>query len=230
SLKLPTGADSEDKRARQRGLEALNEFIAAAFEPGQVISADFEKTVNYWIAEIDKKVSEQLNAVMHAPQFQKLEGTWRGLHYLISNSETGEKLKIRLLDATKNEIAKDLENAVEFDMSQTFKKVYEAEYGTLGGHPYGLLIGDFDYDVHRSADVNMLKGLAGIAAAAHAPFVAAVSPKTFNMDSFTELPNPRDLAKVFDSVDFAPWKSFREAPDSRYVALTMPRPPARLAY
>src|SRR5438105_15920739 len=111
AAKLPTGADSEEQRQLQRGLEALNEFIAAAIEPGQVVSADFEKTVNYWIAEIDKKVSEQLNAVMHAPPFQKLEGTWRGLHYLISNSETGEKLKIRLLDTTKKEIAKDLENA-----------------------------------------------------------------------------------------------------------------------
>src|SRR5205085_820288 len=149
AAKLPTGASAEEEGSRRNGLEALNEFISAALEPGQVISADVEKTVNYWVAEIDKKLSDQLNAIMHSPQFQRLEGTWRGLHYLISNSETGERLKIRVLNATKTEISKDLENAVEFDMSQTFKKVYEDEYGILGGHPYGILIGDYDYDVAR---------------------------------------------------------------------------------
>jgi type VI secretion system protein ImpC len=228
--KLPSGADAEDKRMRQRGLEALNEFIDSLVEPGQVVSADFEKTVHYWIAEIDRKMSDQLSEIMHAPQFQQLESTWRGLHYLIMNSETGEKLKIRVINATKRELLRDLEGAAEFDQSQLFKKIYEEEYGILGGHPFGLLIGDYDFDVRRAADVGLLKGMAGIAAAAHAPFVSAVSPKAFNMDSFTEMPNPRDLAKIFDNVDFAPWKSFREAPDSRYVALTMPRVLARYPY
>src|SRR6266481_4421222 len=137
--------DREDNAARKRGSEAFDQFIAQAVKPGQVVSKDVETNIKYWIAEIDKKLTAQLNEVMHDPAFQKMEGTWRGLHYLIMNSETGESLKIRVMNITKRELEKDLENAVEFDQSMTFKKVYEEEYGTLGGHPFGMIVGDFDF-------------------------------------------------------------------------------------
>src|SRR5205823_4478120 len=163
-----------------------------------------------WVAEIDRKLSAQLNEVMHSPEFQRLEGTWRGLHYLVSQSETGDALKIRVLNVNKRELFKDLERAVEFDQSALYKKVYEEEYGQLGGEPYGMLVGDFEFSRHPE-DVSLLKMISGVAAAAHAPFVAAAAPKLFNMDRFTELANPRDLAKIFQSVEYASWKSFRES-------------------
>jgi type VI secretion system protein ImpC len=166
---------------------------------------------------------------MHHPDFQKLEGTWRGLHYLVHQSETGEALKIRVLNIKKQELFKDLEKAVEFDQSGLFKKVYEEEYGQLGGQPYGMLIGDYDFS-RQPEDVQLLKMVSNVAAAAHAPFITNVSPKMFNFDRFTELANPRDLAKIFDSVEYASFKSFRESEDSRYVALTMPRVLGRLPY
>src|SRR5262245_59425661 len=221
--------DKEDNRARKTGTDALSQFIGQVVKPGQIVSKDVETNIKFWIAELDKKLTAQLNDVMHAPEFQKLEGTWRGLHYLIMNSETGESLKIRVMNITKRELEKDLENAVEFDQSQTFKKVYEEEYGTLGGHPFGLLVGDYEFG-KTSSDVGILSKMSNVAAAAHAPFIAAAGPRMFNLDRFTELPNPRDLAKIFSSVDYAPWKSFRESPDSRYVALTMPRVLSRLPY
>src|SRR5438105_7698126 len=166
---------------------------------------------------------------MHAPEFQQLEATWRGLHYLVRQSETGESLKIRVLNVKKRELFKDLAKAVEFDESGLFEKVYEEEYGQLGGQPYGLLVGDYEFD--RSAeDVSLLKMVSNVAAASHAPFVAAAGSKLFNMDRFTELSAPRDLAKIFDSVEYAAWKSFRESEDSRYTALTLPRVLSRLPY
>src|SRR5947209_2311499 len=221
--------DKEDAGARRRGSDALSQFLGQIVKPGQVVSKDVETNIKFWIGEIDKKLTAQLNEVMHDPGFQKLEGTWRGLNYLIMNSETGEQLKIRVMNVTKRELEKDLENAVEFDQSQTFKKVYEEEYGTLGGHPFGMLVGDYEFG-KSSSDVGILTKMSNIAAAAHAPFIAAAAPRMFNLDRFTELPNPRDLAKIFSSVDYAPWKSFRESPDSRYVALTMPRVLSRLPY
>ena len=221
--------DRDDAAARKRGSDALDQFIAQAVKPGHVVSKDVETNVKYWIAEIDKKLTGQLNEIMHDPAFQKMEGTWRGLHYMVMNSETGDNLKIRVMNVTKRELEKDLENAVEFDQSQTFKKVYEEEYGTLGGYPFGMLVGDYDFG-KSSSDVGILTKMSNIAAAAHAPFIAAASPRMFNLDRFTELPNPRDLAKIFSSVDYAPWKSFRESPDSRYVALAMPKVLSRLPY
>jgi type VI secretion system protein ImpC len=221
---------NDDPAARQRGLDALSQFIEAAMKPGQTLQKDVETNIKIWINSIDQKLTTQLNEVMHHEAYQKLEGTWRGLHYLVSQSETGDTLKIRVLNATKDEVRKDLENAVEFDQSELFKKVYEEEYGILGGHPFGMLVGDYEFDCKRSTDVRMLANMSGVAAAAHAPFISGVSPKAFNMDRFSELSNPRDLSKIFSSVDYAPWQSFRESEDSRYVALTMPRVLARLPY
>src|SRR5947209_9765981 len=186
-----------DEQERERNKDYVGQFLKQIVQPGQVISKDVETNIKYWIAEIDKKLSSQLNEVMHAPEFQQLEATWRGLHYLVHQSETGESLKIRVLNVKKRELFKDLEKAVEFDQSGLFKKVYEEEYGQLGGQPYGLLVGDYEFD-RGAEDVSLLKMISNVAAASHAPFVAAASPKLFGFDSWTELSNPRDLAKIFE--------------------------------
>jgi type VI secretion system protein ImpC len=219
----------QDQSEAARAKDYFQQFLSQVVQPGQVVSKDVETNIKYWIGEIDKKLTGQLNKVMHQPEFQKLEGTWRGLHYLVHQSETGENLKIRVLNVSKRELLKDLEKAAEFDQSSLFKKIYEEEYGQLGGSPYGMLIGDYEFG--RSAeDVSLLKMVSQVAAAAHAPFVAAAGPKMFGLENYTDLPKPRDLAKIFESVDYAAWKSFRESQDSRYVALTMPRVLARLPY
>jgi type VI secretion system protein ImpC len=219
----------QDDQEADRSRGYFKQFLEGVVKPGQVVSRDVETNIKYWIGEIDKKLTGQLNEIMHHPDFQKLEGTWRGLHYLVHQSETGENLKIRVMNVRKAELLKDLEKAVEFDQSQLFKKVYEEEYGLLGGQPYGMLVGDYEFG-RGSEDISLLKMISNVAAAAHAPFVAASSPKMFNLDSWTELQNPRDLAKIFDGVEHAPWRSFRESEDSRYVALTMPRVLGRLPY
>lgn len=222
-----TRALDDDERGRNQTY--VEQFCRQVVRPGQVASKDVEAQIKYWIAELDKKLSAQLNEVMHDPTFQKLEGTWRGLHYLVQNTETGEMLKIRVFNVKKQELLKDLQKAVEFDQSSMFKKVYEEEYGQLGGQPYGMLVGDYAFSRHPE-DVNLLKLISHCAASAHAPFVAAADPKLLNLDSFTELANPRDLAKIFQSVEYASWQSFRESEDARYMALTLPRVLARLPY
>jgi len=217
-----------DKEA-ERNKAYFKQFLESVVQPGQVISKDVEANVKFWIGALDQKLTAQLNEIMHQESFQKLESTWRGLHYLVQQSETGEALKIRVLNVKKTELFKDLEKAVEFDQSAMFKKVYEDEYGVLGGTPYGMLVGDYEFS-RTPEDISLLKMISNVAAAAHAPFVANTSPKMFNFNSFTELANPRDLAKIFDSVDYAAWKSFRESEDSRFVALAMPRVLGRLPY
>ena len=214
---------------QERAKDYFRQFLDHAVKPGQVVSKDVETNIKAWIGEIDKKLSAQMNEVLHDPALQQLESTWRGLHYLVHQSETGENLKIRVLNVKKQELFKDLEKAVEFDQSNLFKKIYEEEYGQLGGQPYGMLVGDYEFG-RNAEDVSLLKMISGVAAAAHAPFVANAAPKLFNFDSYTELANPRDLAKIFEAVEYAPWRSFRESEDSRYVALAMPRVLARLPY
>jgi type VI secretion system protein ImpC len=226
-----TQTKPRDDKERQRNQTFIEEVIrqALAAKPGTIIAHDLERTMKSWQAAIDQKISTQLNEVMHHPDFQRLEGTWRGLDYLVKQSETGDTLKIRVLNVAKKTLAKDLEKAVEFDQSTLFKKVYEEEYGTLGGAPFGLLVGDYDFGKHPE-DVEFLRKVSGVAAAAHAPFVAAASAEMLSLDSWTELNQPRDLAKIFQSVDYASWRSFRDSEDSRYVALTLPRTLARLPY
>lgn len=218
-----------DAQERDQNKTYLEQFVKQALSPEAVVSKDVVANIKYWIAEIDKKLSSQLNEIMHAEAFQKLEGTWRGLHYLVHQSETGTSLKIRVLNATKTDLKKDLEKAVEFDQSTLFKKLYEEEYGQLGGEPYGLLIGDYEISRHPE-DITLVKQLSNVAAAAHAPLISAASPELFNLESFTDLPNPRDLAKIFQGVEYAGWRSFRESEDSRYVALTLPHVLGRLPY
>ena len=186
-------------------------------------------TINSAIAAIDKLMSEQLVAIMHNEKFQKLEGSWRGLHHLVSNTETSSQLKLRVLNISKKELSRDLEKAVEFDQSQIFKKIYESEFGIAGGEPYGALIGDYEFSAHPE-DISLLSKMSNVAAAGFCPFLSATSPKMFGFDSFTELSKPRDLEKIFESADYIPWRSFRESEDSRFVTLTMPRTLARLPY
>ena len=186
-------------------------------------------TINSAIAAIDKALSAQLSAIMKNEKFQKLEGSWRGLHHLVSNSETSNQLKIRMLNISKKELSRDLEKAVEFDQSQIFKKIYESEFGTAGGEPYSALIGDYEFSSHPD-DINLLTNMSNIAAAGFCPFISASAPEMFGFESFTELSKPRDLEKIFESAEYIKWRSFRDSEDSRFVVLTMPRVLARLPY
>jgi type VI secretion system protein ImpC len=219
----------QDPANRAVARDIIGELAKQVLEGEITVSKDTEAMLNARIAQIDALISKQLNEVMHAPEFQKLEASWRGLHYLVNQSETGTMLKIRVLNVTKKELSKDLEKAVEFDQSALFKKVYEEEYGMFGGAPYGALIGDFEFGKHPQ-DIAMLEKISNVAAAAHAPFVSAASPQLLNLESFTQLDDPRDLAKIFDTVEYAKWKSFRESEDSRYVGLTAPHILMRLPY
>jgi type VI secretion system protein ImpC len=220
---------TDDATARKRGLESLEAYVNTLLA-GKTVSKDVETTIKLQIAAIDQKLTAQVNEILHHPAFQKVEGTWRGLAHLVYNTETSTSLQLKVMNITKDEIRNDLEKAEEFDQSQMFKKIYEEGYGVLGGNPFGLLVGDYDFDVRRSTDTKVLQGMAGVAAASFAPFVAAVSPKSFNMDRFSELSNPRDLAKIFTGPDYAAWEAFRESEDSRYVALTCPRVLGREVY
>lgn len=222
------GFKPQEQQEADRAKTYFAQFLQQAVT-GQVVSKDVEQNIKHWIRTLDEKLTGQLNAVMHNEAFQKLEGTWRGLHYLVHQSETGTQLKIRVFNAKKTEVQRDLERAIEFDQSQLFKKVYEDEYGVLGGTPYGLLVGDYEFG-RGPEDVNLLKQMSNLAAACHAPFVTNTSPKMYGFDRWTELSNPRDLAKIFEGVEYAAFKSFRESEDSRYVALTLPRVLGRLPY
>lgn len=181
------------------------------------------------IAELDDQLTDQINEILHHPDFQRLEGSWRGLYYLVMNTETGTNLKIKLLNVSLSDLRDDLSKAVEFDQSALFKKVYEEEYGTFGGTPYSCLVGDYFFS-NRAQDILFLELISGVAAAAHTPFISSVDPVFFNLDSFEMIPRPRDLAKIFESPDFIKWNSFRAMEDSRYVALLLPRILMRLPY
>ena len=190
---------------------------------------DVMRSLNAAIAGIDAKLSKQLAAVMHNEKFQKLEGTWRGLHHLVMSSETGEMLKIRVMDCDKRSLFKDMDRAVEFDQSQLFKKIYESEFGMPGGAPFGALIGDYEFTNHPE-DLDLLSKVSSVAASAFCPFISAADPKLFGFDDWTEMSKPRDLARIFEGVEYTKWKSFRESEDSRFAVLTMPRTLARLPY
>src|SRR5271168_4211498 len=223
------GRFGKEVASRERGKDLVKEFVAQVLDGSMTVAKDAEMMINARIAQIDHLLSLQLNEIMHNAQFQKLEGSWRGLKYMMDNTETGVGLKIRVLNATKKELLRDIEKAPEFDQSGLFKKIYEEEYGVFGGAPFGALIGDFEFGKHPE-DMALLEGISHVAAQAHAPFVSAASSDLLNLESYTQLDAPRDLAKIFDSTDYAAWKSFRESEDSRYVALTLPRTLGRLPY
>jgi type VI secretion system protein ImpC len=223
------GRMGTDTTSRERGKNLVKEFVAQILDGSMTVAKDAEMMINARIAQIDHLLSLQLNEVMHHASFQKLEGSWRGLKHLMDHSETGVGLKIRVLNASKKDLLRDIEKAPEFDQSALFKKVYEEEYGVFGGAPFGTLIGDYEFGKHPE-DMALLEGISHIAAQAHAPFISAAAPDLMNLESFTSLDAPRDLAKIFDSTEYAKWKSFRQGEDSRYVALCLPRTLSRVPY
>ncbi len=212
-----------------RAQELLRTLTEEALKGTLTWNKDVTRTLAAGIKAIDAAISKQLSAVMHTPQFQRLEGAWRGLHHLVMNTETSAMLKLKVLNCSKRELFKDLDRAVEFDQSQAFKKLYENEFGTPGGEPYGALIGDYEFSNHPE-DVELLSKMSNVAAAAFCPFIAAASPQLFGFESFSELSRPRDLEKIFDTIEYTKWKSYRESEDSRFVNLVMPRVLARVPY
>jgi type VI secretion system protein ImpC len=216
------GRFGSEPAARERGKGLVKSFVEEVLKGEIRIAADTEAMINARIAQLDHLVSIQLNEIMHHPDFQQLEASWRGLKYLLSQSETGAMLKIKVLNVSKKELLRDLQRAPEFDQSAMFKKVYEEEFGVFGGAPFGALIGNYEFG-KSGQDIELLEKVSQVAAASHAPFLSGTSAEMFNLESFTELDAPRDLAKVFDTSEYARWKSFRESEDSRYVGLTAPR-------
>lgn len=218
-------------RARSEVENAVRTLAEQALRETTVVSDDVIGTIKAIIAEIDKKLSDQVNQIMHHERFQQVESAWRGLNHLVSNTETDEMLKIRVMNISKKDLGKTLKKykGAAWDQSPLFKKVYEQEYGQLGGEPYGCLVGDYYFD-HTPGDVELLGQMAQIAAAAHAPFIAASSPTVMGMDTWQELANPRDLAKIFSSPEYAGWRSLRESDDAKYLGLAMPRFLARVPY
>jgi type VI secretion system protein ImpC len=218
-------------RARAEVERAVQTLAEQALRETAVVSDDVIGTIKAIIAEIDKTLSDQLNVILHNERFQQLESAWRGLHYLVNNTETDEMLKIRVMNISKKDLGKTLKKykGAAWDQSPLFKKLYEEEYGQLGGEPYGTLVGDYYFD-HTPGDVEMLGQMAQIASAAHAPFISGAGPTLMGMDSWQELANPRDLAKIFGAPDYAAWRSLRESDDAKYLGLAMPRFLARLPY
>lgn len=226
---IKNGNMTKDVSQEAYAKDLVGEFASQVLDEGMVIGDDLDKMIKERIAELDKLINDQLNEVIHAKDFLALEGSWRGLAYLTNNTPTSTSLQIKVLNAQKQELNNDLQRAVEFDQSVLFKQIYESEYGTFGGNPFSLLIGDFEFG--RSAvDIGFLEKISSVAAAAHAPFISSASPLLFDFESFTELDRPRDLAKLFESAELAKWRSFRESDDSRYSVLTLPRVLMRLPY
>jgi len=223
------GRLGKDPAARERGKNLVKEFVSQVLQGEMTVSRDTESMINARIAQIDHLLSIQLNEILHHPQFQKLEASWRGLKYMLGQSETSDMLKIKILNCSKKELLRDLQRAPEFDQSALFKKVYEEEFGIFGGAPFGALLGDYEFN-KGPEDLELLEKISNVAAAAHAPFLSASSPELFNMESFTNLDAPRDIGKIFDTTEYAKWKSFRQSEDSRYVALCLPHILMRLPY
>jgi type VI secretion system protein ImpC len=226
---LETAIKATKQTERSRAEELIRTLVEEATRGTVTFNKDVTRTINEAIAAIDATVSKQLGAIMHHPEFQKLEGSWRGLRYLVFNSETSAMLKLKVFNCKKSDLAKDLERAVEFDQSNMFKKMYENEFGSPGGEPYGALIGDFEFE-NLPEDIDMLGKISNVAAAAFCPFISAAAPRLFAFDDWTEMTKPRDLEKIFDTVEYTKWKSYRDSEDSRFVTLTMPRTLARLPY
>jgi type VI secretion system protein ImpC len=211
--------------------QAVRTLAEQALSQTTLIGNDVVKSIEAIIAELDRKLSEQINTILHHPDLQQLEGAWRGLHYLVNNTETDEMLKIRFMNISKSDLGKTLKRykGTNWDQSPLFKQVYESEYGQFGGEPFGCLVGDYYFD-HSPPDVELLGEMAKNAAAAHTPFIAGTSPTVMQMETWQELANPRDLTKIFTTPEYASWRSLRESDDSRYVGLAMPRFLSRIPY
>ncbi len=218
-------------KARDAVQIAVQTLAEQALASTTLISSDALRSISAIIAQIDAKLTEQINPILHSEDFQQLESAWRGLHHLVSNTETDETLKIKVFNISKKDLGKTLKKfrGTAWDQSPIFKRVYEEEYGQFGGEPFGMLMGDYYFD-HSPQDVQLLGDMAQVASAAHAPFLAAAAPTVMQMDSWNELANPRDLTKIFGTPEYAAWRSLRESEDARYIGLCMPRFLARLPY
>jgi type VI secretion system protein ImpC len=218
-------------KAREAVQTAVQALAQQALANTALVSDDSIRSIEAMIAAIDAKLTEQINLIIHTAEFQALESAWRGLHHLVNNTETDEFLKIKVLNVSKKEVGRTLKKfrGTAWDQSPIFKKVYEEEYGQFGGEPFGLLVGDFYFD-HSPQDVQLLGDMAQIASAAHAPFISAAAPTVMQMETWGELSNPRDLTKIFQTPEYAAWRSLRESEDARYIGLCMPRFLARLPY
>jgi type VI secretion system protein ImpC len=221
----------QSDKAKESVEVAVRTLAEQALAGTNLVSGDVLATISSLIAALDKKLTEQINLIMHAPQFQALEGAWRGLHYLVNNTETDETLKVRVMNISKNDLGKTLKKykGTAWDQSPIFKKMYEEEFGQFGGEPFGSIVADYYFD-NSPPDVELLTEMAKVAAAAHAPFISAAAPSVMLMESWQELSNPRDLTKIFQTPEHAAWRSFRESEDARYVGLAMPRFLARQPY
>jgi type VI secretion system protein ImpC len=222
-----TRAREPEQQAYEKDL--VGQLVKDVMEGQITISEDTEMMINARIAAIDALLTDQLNAIMHEEAFQKLEASWRGLRYLVYESETGDNMQIRLLNVSKKDLLRDLERASEFDQSSLFKLIYTAEYDQYGGTPYGALIGDYEFGKHPQ-DIALLQKIAGVAAAAHAPFIAAANPEMFGLETYTELMKARAVSETFRTAEYIKWRSFRDHPDSRYVGLCLPHVLLRLPY
>ena len=221
----------KSEQAKSAVEQAVQTLAQQALANTALVSGDSLRSIEAMIAALDAKLTEQINVIMHTEDFQKLESAWRGLHHLVNNTETDEFLKIRVMNVSKKDLGRTLKKfrGTAWDQSPTFKQVYEEEYGQFGGEPYGVLIGDYEFD-HGPQDVQLLGDIAQVAAASHTPFIAAAAPTVMGMDSWNELANPRDLTKIFQTPEYAAWRSLRESEDSRYLGLCMPRFLSRLPY
>jgi type VI secretion system protein ImpC len=220
-------AKTPQEHARTKDI--IGELAKEVLKGTVVVSDNLSTALDARVAEIDELISAQLSLVMHAPEFQKLESSWRGLHYLCEHTNSGPQMKIKVFNATKKELLKDFKSSAGFDQSAMFKKIYEEEFGQFGGSPFGALIGDFEIG-RQPEDMEFVQQMSHVAAAAHAPFISAASPELFGLESYTDLGKPTDLSKIFDTVEYAKWRSFRESEDSRYVGLTLPRFLGRLPF
>jgi type VI secretion system protein ImpC len=228
---VETGIRPRGEEARERATDLVQTLVQQLMEPGKVVKKGVTQTINARIAAIDELLSKQLDQILHHEDFQKLEASWRGLHKLVFASETGESMKIRVLNVSKKDLLRDFQAAAEFTESATWKAVYESEFGTYGGDPFGCMVGDYEFD-KGTQDVELLQEISQVAAASHAPFISAASPYMFGMDSFTQMPNPRDVAKAFDkgNPENTKWLSLRDSEDSRFLSMVLPHSLRRLPY
>jgi type VI secretion system protein ImpC len=231
SQMIETGIRPSDDVARERAKDLLKNFVEQILDPGTVVDKNVVRTINARIGAIDELLSKQVDKILHHPDFQKLEASWRGLKQLVMGTETGERMKIKVFNASKRDLQKDFAGAAEFTESALWKKIYEYEFGLYGGDPFGALVGDFEFD-KGPMDVALLTSISEVAAASHAPFIGGVAPKMFGMESFTQMPDPRALEKIFDksNPENTKWLSFRDSEDSRFVSLVLPHTLRRLPY
>lgn len=226
---LERAIEATTQTPEQDTKDLMSVLVNQAMEGTVSWDKNLTKTIEAAVADIDKQLSKQLSAIMQNNEFQKLEGSWRGLQKLVRESEVGADLKIKIADFNRDELLEQFEDAPAIDRSPLFNTLYQGEYGTAGGEPYGLLLGDYEFN-HSDESVSLLRYMGEVSAACHAPFVAAASSEMFELDSFDVFNEGKPVAPGFDSPAYASWNSFRESDDSRYVALTLPRTMARLPY